>query len=176
MGYGYRMSGTIPLRALPGLGAAVDALRAEISDRNCQLELVEPPRTSSVPELLIESDTDSFHTYERIQKAIPEFAAKWASDPTVIDYWEGAENDRESWIVGPEGFDETAFRISLIDNQLAQLRIERERLVESLVEKAADAGESIEEYLCGVLYGHDFPKVEEHERCLCSRCGKDGDA
>jgi hypothetical protein len=42
--------------------------------------------------------------------------------------------------------------------------------------KAADAGESIEEYLCGTVRGHSFPEVEEHERCLCSWCGKDGDA
>lgn len=46
-----------------------------------------------------------------------------------------------------------------------------------VAEAAADAGESVEEHLCGVMFGHDFPRdIEERDRCLCLRCGKDGDA
>jgi hypothetical protein len=46
-------------------------------------------------------------------------------------------------------------------------------------ERAADAGESIDEYLCGIYRGHAFPaweEIGESSRCLCACCGKDGDA
>jgi hypothetical protein len=48
---------------------------------------------------------------------------------------------------------------------------------EAIAEAAADAGESIEEYLCGTRRGHAFNTPEtERDRCYCLYCGKDGDA
>lgn len=57
--------------------------------------------------------------------------------------------------------------------------MDRERALPETAQKAADAGESIDEYLCRTFIGHSFPAWEElgeSARCLCARCGADGDA
>lgn len=42
---------------------------------------------------------------------------------------------------------------------------------------AADAGESVEEFVCGTRRGHAFNSPDsERDRCYCVYCGKDGDA
>lgn len=86
----------------------------------------------------------------------------------------------------PEGFDVYVpiVKSARVDDTLAAIRWrakareeERLRADPATAEKAADAGESIEEYICGAVYGHEFNAPEdERSRCLCARCGKDGDA
>jgi hypothetical protein len=89
--------------------------------------------------------------------------------PVAIVHWGG----------GPDVITTLTFRtagagmewqLSLTD------QIDAARHDPATAEAAAEAGESIDEYLCGRFYGHQFPDVGERERCLCLRCGKDGDA
>jgi formylglycine-generating enzyme required for sulfatase activity len=86
--------------------------------------------------------------------------------PVAIVHWGGAPNLLSTLTRKPGGL----WRLPVEE------QVEAARRDPATAEAAAEAGESLEEYLCGTYYGHDFPSVGERERCLCSRCGKDGDA
>ncbi|WP_341914582.1 hypothetical protein [Ferrovibrio terrae] len=75
---------------------------------------------------------------------------------------------------------ETAEGQAVLDSMAAisdELDTAAADLLELLTNPPAPEGDDdSEEDRCSNPGGHEWPAVEEHERCLCIHCGADGDA